>query len=60
MTYRIAYQVNTIQHIQLDTWSGFEAAKTAPRPSRGLHPIDIFLQPQDELAGRGCYCFHMR
>ena len=27
----------------LDTWSGFEAAKTAPWPSRGLHHCGKFL-----------------
>ena len=40
----------------LDPWSGFEAAKTAPWPSRGLQ----FLEPSDEWAGRGCYCVLMR
>ena len=30
----------------LDTWSGFEAAKTAPWPSRGLHHCGKFLDPQ--------------
>ena len=44
----------------LDTWSGFEAAKTAPWPSRGLHHFGKFLEPSDEWAGRGCYCFLMR
>ena len=44
----------------LDTWSGFEAAMTAPWPSRGLHHCDKFLEPSDECAGRGCYCFLMR
>ena len=34
--------------IYLDTWSGFEAAKTAPWPSRGLHRCDEFLEPSDE------------
>ena len=37
----------------LDTWSGFEAAKTAPWPSRGLHHCGKFLEPSDERAGRG-------
>ena len=32
----------------LDTWSGFEAAKTAPWPSRGLHHCGKFLEPSDE------------
>ena len=32
----------------LDTWSGFEVAKTAPWPSRGLHHFDKFLEPADE------------
>ena len=31
----------------LDTWSGFEAAKTAPWQSRGLH-TGKFLEPSDE------------
>ena len=44
----------------LDTWSGFESAKTAPWPSRGLHHIGKFLEPSDEWAGRGCCCFLMR
>ena len=41
----------------LDTWSGFEAAKTAPWPSRGLHHFGKFLEHSDEWAGRGCCCF---
>ena len=32
----------------LDTWSGFEAAKTASWPSRGLHHCGKFLEPSDE------------
>ena len=32
----------------LDTWSGFEAAKAAPWPSRGLHHFGKFLEPLDE------------
>ena len=32
----------------LDTRSGFEAAKTAPWPSRGLHHCGKFLEPSDE------------
>ena len=32
----------------LDTWSGFEAAKTAPGLSRGLHHFGKFLEPSDE------------
>ena len=32
----------------LDTWSGFEAAKTAPWPSQGLHHCGKFLEPSDE------------
>ena len=32
----------------LDTWSGFEAAKTAPWPSTGLHHFGKFLEPSDE------------
>ena len=32
----------------LDTWSGFEAAKTAPWPRRGLHHCGKFLEPSDE------------
>ena len=38
----------------LDTWSAFEAAKTAPWPSRLLHNFSKLLDPSDELAGRGC------
>ena len=44
----------------LDTWSGFEAAKTAPWPSRGLNHFGKFLDPSNESAGRGCCCFLMR
>ena len=29
----------------LETWSGFEAANTAPWPSRGLHHFGKFLEP---------------
>ena len=32
----------------LDTWSGFETAKTAPWPSRGLHHFGKFLEPSDK------------
>ena len=32
----------------MDTWSGFEAAKTAPWQSRGLHHRGKFLVPSDE------------
>ena len=32
----------------LDTWSGFEAAKTAPLPSWGLRHCGKFLEPSDE------------
>ena len=42
------------------TWSGVEAAKTIPWPSRGLHHCGKSLEPSDEWAGRGCYCFLMR
>ena len=28
--------------------------------SRGLHHCGKFLEPSDEWAGRGCYCFLMR
>ena len=31
-----------------DSWSGFEAAKTAPWPSRGLHHCGKFLEPSGE------------
>ena len=31
-----------------DTWSGFEAAKTAPWPSQGLRHFGKFLEPSDE------------
>ena len=37
----------------------FEAAKTAPFLSRGLHHLVKFLELSDELAGRGCCCFLM-
>ena len=30
----------------MDTWSGFEAAKTAPWSSRGLHIVVNSLSPQ--------------
>ena len=46
--------------IYLHTWSGFEAAKTAPWPSRGLHHCGKFLELSDEWAGWGCYCFLMQ
>ena len=42
------------------TWSGFEATKTAPWPSRGIHHFGKFLEPSDKWAGRGCYCFLLR
>ena len=32
----------------LDTWNGFEAAKTAPWPSRGLHHCGKFFEPSNE------------
>ena len=32
----------------LDTWSGFEAAKTTPWPNRGLNPFGKFLEPSNE------------
>ena len=44
----------------VDTWSGFQAAKTAPWPSQGLHHFGKVLEPTDEWAGRGCCCFLMR
>ena len=37
----------------LGYWSGFEAATTAPWPSRRLHHFGKFVEPSDELAGRG-------
>ena len=46
--------------LYLDNWSGFEAAKTPPWLSRGLHHRGKFLELSDEWAGRGCYCFLMR
>ena len=52
-------QLDTVVSTYLDTWSGFEAAKTAPWPSRGLHHFGKFLEPSDERAGRGCCCFLM-
>ena len=43
------YDNNYVEiYIYLDTWSGFEAAKTAPWPSRGLHHCGKFLEPPDE------------
>ena len=44
----------------LDTWSGFEAAKPAPWPSRGLHQLGKFLEPSSGIVGRGCCCFFLR
>ena len=44
----------------MDTWSGFEAGKTASSPSPGIHHCGKFLEPSDKWAGRGCYCFLMR
>ena len=32
----------------LDTWSGFEAAKTAPWMNQGLNHFGKFLEPSDE------------
>ena len=32
----------------LGTWSGFEAATTAPWPTRGFHRCGKFLEPSDE------------
>ena len=34
--------------------------KTAPWPSRELHHFGKLIEPSDERAGRGCYCFLMR
>ena len=56
----VSRQVYALNLSYLDTWSGFEAAKAAPWPSRGLHHCGKFLEPSDEWAGRGCYCFLMR
>ena len=55
----------SVQHMHrilgyLYTCSGFETAKTAPWPSRGLHHFGKFLEPSDEWAGRECCCFLMR
>ena len=36
------------QDTYLDTWSGFDAAKTASWPSRGLHHCGKFIKPSDE------------
>ena len=44
--------VGNITQRYLATWSDFEAAKTAPWPSRGLHHYGKFLEPSDECAGR--------
>ena len=46
--------------LELDTWCGFEAAKTAPWTSRGLHHFGKFLEPSDEWADRGCCWILMR
>ena len=44
-----------------DTWilgvNCIEAAKPASWPSLGLHHLGKFLEPSDEIAGRGCCCF---
>ena len=44
----IAYVVLAWLLGYLDTWSGFEAAKTAPWPSRGLHHCGKLVEPSDE------------
>ena len=44
---RLGHATSKMLHY-LDTWSGFEAAKTAPFPSRGLHHFGKFLEPSDE------------
>ena len=44
----------------LDTWSGLEAATTAPWPSRRLHHFGKVLEPSDEWDFRGCCCFLLR
>ena len=35
-------------NLLISSWSGFEAAKTAPWPSRGIHHCGKFLEPSDE------------
>ena len=34
---------SNLRNTDLDTWSGFEAAKTAPWPSQGLHHFGKFF-----------------
>ena len=53
------YRIFLITYL-LGYWSGFEAAKTAPWPGWRLHHCCKVLEPSDEWAGRGCYCFLMR
>ena len=43
-----SFHTNIYTYIYLGTWSCFEAAKTAPWPSRGLHHCGKFLEPSDE------------
>ena len=55
------YQSSCIHTLTyLDTWSGFESAKTVLWQSLRLRHSGKFLEPSDELAGRGCCCFLMR
>ena len=42
-----------------DTWSDFEAVKTAPWLSLELHHFGKFLESSDEWAGRGSCCFRI-
>ena len=39
------YKINVWLLTYLDIWSGFEAAKTALWPSRGLHNCGKFFEP---------------
>ena len=47
LTYLLGY-LRTYLDTYLLTWSGYEAAKTAPWPSLGLHHCGKFLEPSDE------------
>ena len=61
--FKLTARAHSINNESLCTWIlgvGFEAAKTALWPSRGLHHFGEFLDPSDELAGQGCCCFLMR
>ena len=42
------------------TWSGFKSVKPAPLLSRGFIHLAKLLEPIDEIAGQGFYCFLLR